>query len=143
PRGRGGPPGRGACDPGRRNRGSAHRGLAAVILRRAGGCSGRGGSGDARPPRFPGDAGRVVAVRGRRRLDPPGPRDRDPLVAGRARMVRSLAPRAARRLIDRATATGAVTMGAMKPLWSALALALSARAAEHSRLPTVDGVPRP
>src|SRR5439155_1291688 len=81
----------------------------------------------------------IVALRGRRRLDPPGPRDRDPLVAGRARMVRPFAPRTARRLIDRATATGAVTMGAMKPLWSALALAFAAQAAEQSLSLKVEG----
>ncbi|TMA17259.1 MAG: heavy-metal-associated domain-containing protein [Deltaproteobacteria bacterium] len=54
-------------------------------------------------------------------------------------MVRPFAPRTARRLIDRATATGAVTMGAMKPLWSALALAFAAQAAEQSLSLKVEG----
>jgi len=54
-------------------------------------------------------------------------------------MVRPFAPRTARRLIDRATATGAVTMGAMKPLWSTLALAFAAQAAEQSLSLKVEG----
>ena len=54
-------------------------------------------------------------------------------------MVRPSAPRSARRLIDRAASPGAVTIDAMKPLWSTLALALAAQAAEQSVSLKVEG----